>query len=154
ANVYVTYTGSNSIIPANFVVTAKFDSSGNLKWKIRYNAPSAVTALTLDKFNNVYIAGEGFVIKYSQLTGTEELQSHKNQLLIYPNPADDYIKVNCPACQKKIKIEIVNPLGQLILSKNNFDNYCTIDISHFSKGIYFLKVYSEQIIYSQKFIRE
>ncbi|MEO5571022.1 MAG: hypothetical protein ABIT08_02215, partial [Bacteroidia bacterium] len=42
ANVYVTYTGSNSIIPANFVVTAKFDSSGNLKWKIRYNAPSAV----------------------------------------------------------------------------------------------------------------
>jgi hypothetical protein len=58
---------------------------------------------------------------------------------MYPNPAKElvYFKTNEP--HKIANIEIINTIGSSILVTNEFQNQ--INISQFSKGIYFVKTH-------------
>lgn len=77
ANIYVSYGARNNTVLPKCIVTAKYDSAGNLIWKVYYYPAIPATivpkALALDKYNNVYITGEGFVVKYSQTASINNL---------------------------------------------------------------------------------
>lgn len=73
-----------------------------------------------------------------------------NVFYLYPNPASNLISLNIN--KDFNKLEIYNVSGQLIKKSDNSNK--VIDISELSNGIYLLKVYSDNNIFSSKFIKE
>ena len=66
----------------------------------------------------------------------------ENKLILYPNPTHKYLHYTILNPEQKYQIEIFNSQGQIMKieklpNENTKENI--IDISHFDKGIYFLK---------------
>ncbi|MCK0109301.1 endonuclease [Flavobacteriaceae bacterium S0825] len=81
-------------------------------------------------------------------TGTNELK----RLSIYPNPVKDnaiYFNTN-----KAIDIKIYDILGKLVISKSVLPNSAYVDISNINKGIYLVKISSDNQSITKKLIRQ
>ncbi len=74
----------------------------------------------------------------NETLSTTEFES--NAISIYPNPASNSVKVT----YSKIidKVELVNSLGQVFNVSGYGSAQIEVDISSFTSGIYFLKIYS------------
>jgi hypothetical protein len=86
-----------------------------------------------------------------QITTVGIASVQSGEIIIYPNPATDKLYIEVP---KKSDIEISNIQGQQIKSIAASDNTTTIDISTFAKGMYFVKVKTENGIAVKKFIKQ
>ncbi|MDR0206208.1 MAG: T9SS type A sorting domain-containing protein [Bacteroidales bacterium] len=71
---------------------------------------------------------------------------------IVPNPAKDKIEIKS---EKEFnKVEIVNFLGQIVLSNTNDTETTTIDVSNFNSGVYFVRIISNTGTFIQKFVKQ
>jgi len=80
---------------------------------------------------------------------------------LYPNPANSQLNCEFKYIGESIsKIEIINAYGQSIISKSlklgNGINNMEFDISNFSKGIYYFKIFSQdgKINQIKKFVKQ
>ncbi len=81
------------------------------------------------------------------------IENNENNFSVYPNPANDMIKVILPETSQKI--EILDISGKIIYqSENNNLNELNINISNWESGLYILNVYSNNSIQTQKLIVE
>lgn len=88
-------------------------------------------------------------------TWTQNIEVPRNEMLVYPNPADEFINIlltdNKPT---NCKIDIYNNLGQFVMSFIINSNETKLDISGLIKGAYIMKITpSEGWTKSQKFIK-
>lgn len=100
------------------------------------------TGRTAVIFNSVsatrsYFLGEYELTNY--LLSTEELEESDLDIKVYPNPTHNVLHFSTKKTEI-LTIEIINSLGQQIITlKPNSFEY-SIDISNLSKGVYFVKV--------------
>jgi len=87
----------------------------------------------------------------SSISGIDDNQKPDSQFNIYPNPANDYITIEANFSSE---IEIFNIQGQLIKSMDTNGDKTNIDISGFSRGMYFVKLKSEKNIEVKKFMKQ
>jgi len=82
------------------------------------------------------------------LTSNEQIQ-----ITIFPNPNNGIFSINSNGCNINL-IEIYNVLGENIYSDaiSNQKTTNEIDVSDFSKGIYFVKIYDGTEIYDRKIV--
>ncbi|MCK4663353.1 MAG: CotH kinase family protein [Bacteroidales bacterium] len=78
-----------------------------------------------------------------------------NDILIYPNPTSGIINIEVMN-NNKLSIEIINISNQLIY-KNHYrnsigNNIYEIDLSNIHKGIYFVKIYSNNFFTTEKIV--
>ena len=72
---------------------------------------------------------------------------------ILPNPANDKIKVSSNTPFNTI--EVINFLGQTVISQTNMDsNETTLNISNLNSGIYFVRIKADNGISVQKFVKQ
>ena len=77
------------------------------------------------------------------------------QMIVYPNPAGNTVKIEISDQKEYILAEITGIDNQIITQKNfNNREYLSIDISNLSPGVYFIKVYTENDIIINKFIKK
>ena len=76
-------------------------------------------------------------------------QTNFSNLLIYPNPAGDYITIKAPLGTYN-KVEMMNQLGQLLLQQNCQGNEMQVNISGFIPGIYYVVIRGEQGVQVEK----
>lgn len=76
--------------------------------------------------------------------------NYPNQISIYPNPAAAEINILIPSNQN-FKTEIINSLGETVLSSQNQSN---INVSSLSSGIYFIRVVQNNNMFQTKFIKQ
>ncbi|MDR2971711.1 MAG: T9SS type A sorting domain-containing protein [Bacteroidales bacterium] len=76
----------------------------------------------------------------------------KTTFTIIPNPATNNITVTAET--NFHTIEILNFLGQTIISQVNNINSVKLDISRLSKGIYFVRIISDYGVSIQKFVKQ
>ena len=76
-------------------------------------------------------------------------------ILVYPNPARNYIKVTKGNVDME-EILIFNTWGQKVFQTSLIDDFLDIRIDFLEKGVYFLKVRSatEEVSLTQKLIVE
>jgi hypothetical protein len=82
-------------------------------------------------------------------TGSFDLQAH--QLVVYPNPAQNYLQVNTNA---DALISIISLEGKVILQHLIHTGNCTIDLPAGLRGVYVLKIDTQDDIYIEKLMVE
>ena len=79
---------------------------------------------------------------------TNGIEDNILQMSLYPNPANTELFVEANAAQIE-KLELVNVLGQTIMSLNVTQDITAIDVSEQQSGIYFVRLFAtdgEQLI--------
>ncbi|HTO15709.1 MAG TPA: DUF4886 domain-containing protein [Edaphocola sp.] len=78
----------------------------------------------------------------------------KNDFKIYPNPANQYIKINSQ--HQILGYEIINILGKAVFFSSNLKPSLetNIDISNLTSGLYLLKLHYKNSISTEKFIKQ
>lgn len=71
---------------------------------------------------------------------------------LYPNPANDV--VNISAAKKISRVELCNILGQTVKSKEVDAKETKMDVSGMTKGVYFIRVYSDNKVATKKLVVE
>jgi hypothetical protein len=67
--------------------------------------------------------------------------NYNPEFTLYPLPASGIVNIDFNNSFAKLRIDVLNSLGQLILSKNiSNQTSTTIDLSNCAKGMYFIKV--------------
>ncbi|MCU4165652.1 T9SS type A sorting domain-containing protein [Carboxylicivirga caseinilyticus] len=80
---------------------------------------------------------------YSDTNSSTDLNEAENiDFNVYPNPASDFITIECEESVHTYQIEIYNLAGKKILHRNLTSGYERIDVSQLTKGIYFYLIYS------------
>ncbi len=82
--------------------------------------------------------------------GIEDLASLQN-IEVYPNPTSTQLYIKSSI--KYSTIKVINSVGQIVLNK---EAAASIDVSSFSNGLYFIKLYDEkgQLLKIGKFVKE
>jgi hypothetical protein len=88
------------------------------------------------------------IAQYKVIEPTKIEKISVSDIKLYPNPAknDLFIKSDFPV----ERVEIYNPSGLRVLAEVNFAE--KIDVSHLANGIYFVRIYGESTIVTQKII--
>lgn len=79
--------------------------------------------------------------------GIEQLES-QNSILVYPNPATDYLTVDS---EKVTLIEIYSISGKLLQKKRNSNQ---IDVRKLNTGTYIIKVEINKELFTSKLIKD
>jgi hypothetical protein len=95
-----------------------------------------------------------FVEEPGNMDGNEVLA--ENGLMLYPNPACDYITIQLEAKEQKMEstITIFDMAGRKMFSYRSYENQFDIDLSGFELGTYVISVSQNGENYYRKFIKE
>lgn len=108
--------------------------------KLGNNHPD-ITSLSISK-DDKYLAAafsDGSILVYDIsdfIKGVPEGVRSHNSLVVFPNPAENYLYINAEANQCE-PIQIYSPLGVKVM-ENGFNN--RLDISNLAPGSYFIKI--------------
>jgi hypothetical protein len=83
-------------------------------------------------------------------TGIAQVGSPSSSVLVYPNPASNFVHVSVNAT--KFSYGIYNITGQLIKSATVNDNHVTIDMSQQISGVYFMSIEQNGKIESRRIV--
>ena len=78
---------------------------------------------------------DAYVITSARLMNPRREET-ENKLLIYPNPARDYVKIEITGIEKVYSLLVTDITGRIIFSGTQLNS---INTSSFSPGIYFVK---------------
>jgi len=169
------YWWSGSYFPINSQECYQANGTDTRKWYYNQwntydntiNIPSNVNYIrvSLNKLNESAI--EDFLVLHPILKVTGERKPQKNTTLplknkeiptslnisIYPNPSNEYIKINFPDnVTGKFEYSIFDVSGKQI-TQGYMTSEDRLDISKFSTGIYIIKIASETSSFYNKFIK-
>jgi len=71
----------------------------------------------------------------------------------FPNPASNSVTIQLPSGTEKATVQFYDYLGRLALTKKVTSTKNILDVNSLSKGVYILKVITEDKVGSQKFIK-
>ena len=95
---------------------------------------------------------------FSNIAAAVPLGIEDNQqsgVIIYPNPTKDKVFIIMGSgLGKPYRIELFQPNGQVLFSKESMETRAEIDLSTLNSGVYFVRISSENSIVVKKIIRE
>jgi hypothetical protein len=150
---------TDSRVDHYFQITNDFNSSGgsvgnNTFTTTTFNFTASSTdvviyvrSLQSTDDNQVYFDNISLVAKAT--ASVNDVFSSK--ISIYPNPANEFVQIS--TSETITGVEVYNLIGKKVISSSKLINN-KIDISNLSKGVYVLKVMSNDLIGSRKIIIE
>jgi len=76
----------------------------------------------------------------------------QNSIVIFPNPANDFL--NIKLSEHFESIEITNIIGQVLYSNKVTDSFIQINISSYSSGVYFIRLQGKKGMATKQFVKE
>lgn len=93
-----------------------------------------VVLLLLDASTGEVVNSRSFLLN---TLGTSSVETNKNYLTVYPNPASEYIKIQA---EKNVDLKFYDASGKLVLEKTNVSPDTTVSVSGLTKGIYIVSI--------------
>ena len=124
--------------------------SGNIYLAGWFNSPS----LAFDTTTLITSEGSYFLVKLKDtllITNVPSLLNKNNGLTVYPNPANNNLTIETT---EKATIEILNIQGQIIIQQTVQQGKTDIDISGLAKGVYILRLCSNDKTEVARIVKE
>ena len=87
-------------------------------------------------------------------TTTTGIENHlANSIVLFPNPAKEYINVQCTMYNVQL-VEVIDVYGKLINTVNVIDNPTRINVSNLASGMYFVRVTMEEGVVTKSFVKK
>jgi len=136
--------------------------NGYINWSLNGANVPDINAINLVEGDQICIGFDGIELCTNQCYGYAEncytvnavLKNslfNINDIKIYPNPSNGILKIEHENIQK---IKVVDNNNRILFEKNIKNNNYTLDITGFSKGIYFIIINSNEGLISKKIIKE
>lgn len=127
-------------------------SNNGITWSTQEN-PSTNSLNDVFFLNPNYgfaVGRNGTILKTinSGLIGLDEISG--SRFTLFPNPSNKVLTINFSSNLSNEKISILSPNGQILMTKKLTSEVEQIDVSSFSRGIYFVRI-GNQI---EKFVKE
>ena len=107
-----------------------------------------IKGLTIDSQDNIWVATSTGVSKISAIPSAVSAIKN-NGFDLFPNPSNDKIYITNEN-QKIQQLKIYNNLGALVYENNSNQLHYSIDVSPFSKGLYYVNALSFDAILTKK----
>ena len=107
-----------------------------------------IKGLAIDSQDNIWVATSTGVSKISAIPSAVSAIKN-NGFDLFPNPSNDKIYITNEN-QKIQQLKIYNNLGALVYENNSNQLHYSIDVSPFSKGLYYVNVLSSGSILTKK----
>ena len=90
---------------------------------------------------------------YYDIAICEELITEQNKIVLYPNPANEYLHIHLTEVLEDVKFRLINSMGQEILTRSLPDgNYFSLNLYGLHSGIYILHLIGQNKEYSERFV--
>jgi len=132
------------------------------KYTLEYAAVNNMTPYTVENISlskgihtmTFYPVGDlnfdKFVVK-EQGTAIQNVETKKENILVYPNPTDGVFQINAPDIES---VWISDITGKIIFKDNTIKSNYSVNISEQACGIYILSVQLKNQVYQQKLIKK
>ena len=144
SNAYDSYSWSNAGTTNILNVTGAVVGSGSVDY-----------VLTVTQASSACTARDTVNITFNDCTGLDELTSDLN-VNLYPNPATNFVTIEIfdKLNSGKLTLEILNSIGQVVESKSidNAKEQVIMDVYNFSKGLYLVRVSSDNMYITKKLL--
>ena len=111
------------------------------------NQPSLPSNATLELHSHFY---DSLRCSWSVTLGSSQLtEQYDRQIQIFPNPAKDWIQIEHAFAESLLDIQIYNTLGEAMILKRISNR---IDVSQFSKGLYYIEYFIGNQFRRSKFL--
>ena len=145
-NVCVSNTDLSS---TSFVPLTAHPDSAQTEWTLKTYSLGAYT--NQDVYVGIQcVTNDGFIFMLDDITiassvGISE-ENLLNRLVVYPNPAKDYLFLNCPAGTALLNIDLINLLGETVSSwrETAVAGRIMLDVGQVKKGVYLLRMSDDQ----------
>lgn len=109
-----------------------------------------IDLIDLSYFHDLAQLGASTVARLAvPVEGTNVNSISDIELSLYPNPADDFIRVDA---KKSFTFNLYDLKGSLVLSQNVADSDFIIDISRVKSGVYIAKILGDNLTVNRKLI--
>lgn len=138
--------------------------SGSIPTSVTYNTPYTYTfnyTLPSTQFeNNIKLVAIVINNANGQIVNAKEVNLNtalsvnnfnQTRFNIYPNPTKGLVYVNT---LNSVSVEVIDVLGNVVLSTKNINNSGSIDVSSMQKGVYLVKISNESGTETKKLILE
>ena len=94
------------------------------------------------------VTNDGFIFMLDDISITSSVGISEtnllNRLVVYPNPAKDYLMVNCPTGTASLKIDLISILGERISAWSEIPvaGKIILDIRQIPQGVYLLWIFN------------
>ena len=109
-----------------------------------------VRGLTIDSQNTVWVATSTGVSKISAIPSAV-FAAEIATFNLFPNPSNDILYLN-NGTQNIQQVKMYNNLGALVYLNDNKKQQYKIDVSSFSKGLYYINIHSFDAIIAKKIV--
>jgi len=139
---------ANILSQMTTITTAPFNTPGIYTMECINSAHCFNFAQILENWNCT-----GYSVTVGTITEIEE-EKLKHKVRVYPNPTSGVININLlPIKNKHPKVYIMDVLGKTVDVKENITtDILTIDASSYKKGIYFIKISTDNATVTKKVI--
>lgn len=127
-----------------FWASTPYNSTSSYRYAMDYDNP----ILWRNFFSNVYGAAVRCICDLP--VSINETKSSSN-IILYPNPSTNFVVVE--GLKYNSYIEIINLQGQIVKNLNVSNTKTTLDVSELPKGIYFIRINSDEELYVTKFLK-
>ena len=154
-------------------IAISWDANANVSsWNIQYRPVGGTLSSATSQTNSYTIAGLTPETTYEiqvqavcengtsdwtapvNATTTTGIENHlQNSIVLFPNPAKEYINVQCTMYNVQM-VEVIDVYGKLIQTLNVTDNPTSINVSNLASGMYFVRVTTEEGVATKSFVKK
>jgi|GEM_PF-4054473 len=102
------------------------------------------------------VASASLDVVINNCTSGMHIPGYQQRLILTPNPSDGHISFRFAREQKIEKAEIINAYGQVVIPhiENGLSSHSQISVEALPPGVYFIRIFSENKVYSEHFLRK
>jgi hypothetical protein len=126
------------LLDSKVVAESYLWNTGETTQKITVNTDGTYTVTIVDANACEYTAS----VVVTKGVGVGDMWS--SQISVYPNPSKDKINIVLPSEERDVAVEITNMDGKIVYVNANASGNIQLDITHWSRGVYVLKVSNSQ----------
>lgn len=153
-------TSANTIICQGDSTILNATGATSFTWSTGANSnsitvtPSVTTSYTVNGVNDKGCPAKGvYTQSVSVCTGVNATTEYLNDFSIQPNPNNgEFIILKKE--ERNLTMEVYNTFGQMILSRNLSEYKTAVNISEYSNGIYFIKLFrNSKLLFVTKIVK-